>query len=314
MSGMDPRLLMWLGFGLLAAAGVLLGTVVVSRRKELPMSRRRPDVPPPPSILSRASTAATETVGRLMAGRSATMDEMLYLAGIRTPARDVVVVLIVGAFVAFIIGLVLVNWFLGLLLALLVPVAFRLVVTVRTDRRRSAFGGQLSEILQTLAANLRAGNSLPQAMNVLAGEAEEPVRGEFARVGNELRVGRSMNLALDAVADRMKSEDFRWVTQAIAINREVGGNLADVLDGVAHTMRERAALRRQVDALSAEGKMSGWVLMALPVAVFLLVSMANPGYFEPLLTKPAGWVMIGLSLVLMVIGGFWLNAVTKIKY
>lgn len=314
MSGGDSRTLMWLGFVLLAAAFLLVVTVVVQRRNELPMARRRPDVPPPPSLLTRASTAATETVGRLMAGRSATMDEMLYLAGIRVPARDVVVMLISGSVVALFVGLVLVNWFIGLVLALAVPGVFRLMVSYRTDKRRSAFGIQLSEILQTLAANLRAGNSLPQAMNVLASEAEEPVRGEFVRVGNELRVGRPMNLALESVAERMKSQDFLWVTQAILINREVGGNLADVLDGVANTMRERSALRRQVDALSAEGKMSGWILIALPFGVFLVVSMANPGYFEPLLTQPVGWVMIVMSFVLMVIGGVWLNAVTKIKY
>lgn len=314
MSGLDPRALMWFGFALLVLAAALVAVAVMPRRNELPMSRRRPDVPPPPSLLTRTATAATETVGRLMAGRSATMDDMLYLAGIRAPARDVVVLLIIGAVVAFGVGLVLLNWFIGLVLALAVPGVFRLVVSFRTDRRRSAFAGQLSEILQTLAANLRAGNSLPQAMNVLAGEAEEPVRSEFVRLGNELRVGRPMTLALESIAERMKSEDFLWVTQAIAINREVGGNLADVLDGVAHTMRERAALRRQVDALSAEGKMSGWILMALPFGVFLLVSVTNPTYFEPLLTQPVGWVMIAMSFVLMVIGGFWIKAVTKIKY
>lgn len=311
---MDSPVVMWVGLVLLVGAVMTFVMALAPRRNDLPLSRRRPDLPPPPSLLTRATTWTTEGMGRLLAGRSSGFEELLYLAGIRTPVREVAVMLVSGTIIAFTLGLIVANLAVGLLLAVLVPGVFRLVVALRRDRRRAAFTQQLSEILQTMAANLRAGTALPQAMQVLATEAEEPARSEFVRVGNELRVGRPMNDALNDVARRMDSEDFGWVAQAIAINREVGGNLADVLDGVANTMRERAALRRQVDALSAEGRMSGWVLMALPFGVFFLISLSNPGYFGPLVSNPLGWVMIAAGVVLLVIGSVWLNAATKIKY
>lgn len=310
----DSPALLWLGLALLIVALGLGAAALAPRRYTLPMSRRRPDVPPPPGVLARLTSTATDGVGRLMAGRGSGLQDVLYLAGIRADAREVGVLVLSSMVVAFAIGLIGANAFLGLLLAVLVPLVFWLVLVSRTSRRRSAFSEQLGEVLQTLAASLRAGTSLPQAMQVVATEGDEPSRSEFTRVGNELRVGRPMSDTLEAVAARMQSQDFSWVAQAIAINREVGGNLADVLDGVAGTMRERAALRRQVDALSAEGRMSGWVLMALPIGVFLLVYVMNPTYFAPLLGTPIGWLLIAAAVVLMIIGGIWLNAMTKVKY
>ncbi|SDB87029.1 tight adherence protein B [Raineyella antarctica] len=310
----DSSVLMWVGVALLVLAVALVFAALVPRRYDLPMARRRPDVPPRPGPLARMTTAASNRIGRLMAGRSDGLQEMLYLADIRYDPRDFALLIVSAAVIVFAVGLLIANVLIGLLLAVLVPVVARLVVSVRTSRRRQAFSDQLSEILQTMAANLRAGTSLPQAMQVLASEAEEPARSEFVRVGNELRVGRPMNNALEAMADRMKSTDFGWVAQAIAINREVGGNLADVLDGVAFTLRERAALRRQVDALSAEGRMSGWVLMALPFGLLLVISTMNPHYFDPMLQNPIGWLMIGLGVILLILGAIWLKVSIMVKY
>ena len=115
-----------------------------------------------------------------------------------------------------------------------------------------------------MASSLRAGHSLLRAMDAVSQEADAPTSEEFARLVNETRVGRDLAEALDEIAERTASEDFAWVAQAIAIHREVGGNLAEVLDAVGHTIRERNAIRRQVKALSAEGKLSAIVLMSLP--------------------------------------------------
>jgi tight adherence protein B len=112
----------------------------------------------------------------------------------------------------------------------------------------------------------------------------------------------------------MASDDFVWVTQAIAINREVGGNLAEVLDGVGHTIRERNQIRGQVKALSAEGKLSAYVLMALPIGVVLFLSMANPAYIGKLVESLAGYVMVGVCVVLMVVGALWLRKVVSFKF
>ena len=153
-----------------------------------------------------------------------------------------------------------------------------------------------------------------QAIASVAREAEEPTKDEFARILNETRVGRELRIALDETAARMASDDFVWVTQAIAINREVGGNLAEVLDGVGHTIRERNQIRGQVKALSAEGKLSAYVLMALPIGVVLFLSMANPDYIGKLVENLAGYVMIGVCAVLMIVGALWLRKVVSFKF
>ncbi|MEH6381194.1 MAG: type II secretion system F family protein, partial [Dietzia cercidiphylli] len=115
-------------------------------------------------------------------------------------------------------------------------------------------------------------------------------------------------------ARRMGSEDFEWVTQAIAINREVGGNLAEVLDGVGHTIRERNQIRRQVKALAAEGKLSAYVLMALPFGISGFLFMSNPEYISKFTEGLLGYTLIGVSVVLLVVGALWLRKVVNIRF
>ena len=112
----------------------------------------------------------------------------------------------------------------------------------------------------------------------------------------------------------MGSQDFVWVTQAIAINREVGGNLAEVLDAVGHTIRERNQIRRQVAALAAEGKLSAYVLMALPFGIGGFLFVSNPSYIGVLTQSPLGWGMIAAGVVMLTIGGIWLSKVVRIKF
>ena len=175
-------------------------------------------------------------------------------------------------------------------------------------------GNGSDEILQMMAGSLRAGYSLPQAVATISQEAGQPVAQEFARVTNETRVGRSMIESLNDVATRMRNEDFYWITQAIAINREVGGNLADVLDTVSKTIRERTQMKRQVAALAADGKLSAIILMLLPFVVTLFLFVSNPEYIMRLFTDPLGWAMLAAGVIMLGIGGFWLTKVINLKY
>ena len=120
--------------------------------------------------------------------------------------------------------------------------------------------------------------------------------------------------SLEETAARMDSEDFRWIGQAIQINREVGGDLAEVLEQVAGTIRERSEIKGQVRSLSAEGKMSAVVLMGMPIAVAVMLSVINPGYMSVFIEKPIGNVLIVVSGVMFVIGGFWMSRTVKIKF
>jgi tight adherence protein B len=112
----------------------------------------------------------------------------------------------------------------------------------------------------------------------------------------------------------MRSEDFVWVSQAIQINREVGGNLAEVLDQVNETIRERSEIKGQIKALAAEGKFSAYILMAMPFGIVLMLIVVSPGYMTPMFSHPLGWVMIGLSGVLMTIGGLWMRKIIDLKF
>ena len=112
----------------------------------------------------------------------------------------------------------------------------------------------------------------------------------------------------------MRSEDFRWIAEAVAINQEAGGNLSDVLDQAGKTIRERNEIRRQVKALSAEGRMSALVLLLLPVGVFLLVSLFRPGYFAPLFTSVLGIAAIVAAVILMTVGSLWMRVAVRVRF
>ena len=184
----------------------------------------------------------------------------------------------------------------------------------RISRRQAAFADQLDDSLQLMASSLRAGHSLLRSVDSVSHEAEAPTSEEFARIVNETRVGRDLNEALDEVAERMGSEDFVWVAQAIAIHREVGGNLAEVLDAVGHTIRERNQIRRQVKTLAAEGKLSALVLMVLPFGVGGFLLVASPGYMTKFTDSLIGCGLLVVGAVLLVVGGLWLRKTVQVKF
>jgi tight adherence protein B len=301
----------WILLGLAGLTAVVLGALPDNR---LPMSRRRSGSAAQGTGLQRAATVATNTVDKFMRGRSGSLDVILEEAGVTTPAKDLIVILGAVAMACFAIGVVLQQPVLGVLMALMCPVVGRMLLSMLADRRRKAFGSQLDEILQMMAGSLRAGYSLPQAVATISQEAGDPVAQEFARVTNEARVGRSMMDSLDDLARRMRNEDFYWITQAIGINREVGGNLADVLDNVSKTIRERTQMKRQVAALAADGKLSAIILMLLPFVIALVLFVMSPSYISKLFAEPLGWGMIAAGAVMLAIGGFWMSKIINLKY
>ncbi len=302
------------GWTLLGLAGLLTFVLLMLPNRRLPLARRRPGSQDTGSGLKKIAGAATDTVDKVMRGRGGSLNAILEEAGVTTPAKDLIVIVGAATLACFAFGLVAGQPVVGVLLALLCPMAGRMVLSMLADRRRKAFGGQLDEILQMMAGSLRAGYSLPQAVATISQEAEQPVSTEFARVTNEARVGRSMMESLDDVAARMRNEDFYWITQAIGINREVGGNLADVLDNVSKTIRERTQMKRQVAALAADGKLSAIILMLLPFVITLVLFVLNPTYIMKLFTEPIGWMMLGVGAIMLAIGGFWLAKVINLKY
>lgn len=198
---------------------------------------------------------------------------------------------------------------LGLLLGLVGPWLF---LVIREGRRESAFLAQLPDSLQMLAGSLQAGYSLAQALDTVVREAPAPLSQEFNRALIESRLGIPIEDALEGIAGRMSSQDFSWVVMAIRIQREVGGNLAELLTTVAATLRERERLRRQVSVLSAEGRLSAWVLGSLPPVFALYLAVARPEYLQPM-ASPLGLIMVIVGLSLLAVGAFWLSRVVKVQ-
>jgi tight adherence protein B len=308
-----------LAAGLAAVVGALLllaFLVVPAGPGRVPLSRLDPAVAPPTSTLAGAGAVAGAAVEKALSkrGRLATLAETLEGAGIAmTPSDLVLLVALLGLVSGSVLGLLVSPWLIvpGLALA---PVTARLVVSLKAARRRAAFADQLDDSLQLMASSLRAGHSLLRALDSVSQEAESPTAEEFARIVNETRVGRDLGDALEETADRMGSEDFRWTAQAISVHREVGGNLAEVLDAVGTTIRERNAIRRQVKALSAEGKLSAIVLMALPFGIAAFIAISNPAYLAHFTRSVLGWGMLGLAVVLLLAGGLWLKKMVSITF
>ncbi|MET4093209.1 type II secretion system F family protein [Arthrobacter sp. UYCu712] len=165
-----------------------------------------------------------------------------------------------------------------------------------------------------LAGGLRAGHSLLRSVDAAAEESEEPMKDELTRVLNETRIGRDLGESLNDVARRTENDDFASITRAIDIHREVGGDLAHVLDNVGETIRDRNQIRGQIRALSAEGRMSAMVLMALPIVMFIGLTLFNPMYSRVFLTTIPGYLMILTTVVLLTVGGFWLSRLIKPKF
>ncbi|MFA5890208.1 MAG: type II secretion system F family protein, partial [Actinomycetota bacterium] len=189
---------------------------------------------------------------------------------------------------------------------------FRMVLARKIERRRSLFLAQLPDTLQLLAGSLQAGYGFMQGLDTLVQESSPPTSSEFGRVLTETRLGSPVDEALKAMADRLDSDDFRWVVLAINIQRQVGGNLAVLLQTVAGTLREREQVRRQIKVLSAEGRLSASILTVLPFLLAGYISLVNPGYITALVIEPIGRVMIAGALVMMGVGIAWMRKIVNI--
>ena len=210
-------------------------------------------------------------------------------------------------------GLVITRSFVAaLLLAVFAIGTSFFVVKFLARRRFKKFQRLLPDTLQLLSGTLRAGYSLPQGMEVVSKEIADPMGQELRRAMTEARLGRELEECLAGVSERMASPDFAWAVMAISIQREVGGNLNELLNSVADTMIARERLRREVGALTAEGRMSAGILSCLPPGLGLIMWVMNPGYISLLFTTFIGNVFLGLGTVSAAIGLAWMKKVITI--
>jgi tight adherence protein B len=297
---------------------LILGLVVMPADPRARLTRARlsatqaaADRPSPSQITQRLSAAADDFLERR--GRRQTLAVLLEVAGISLRTGEFMVLVLAIAVIVALAGLALAGPLAFLLGIAAVPLAAWALVRILADRRRTAFGDALPDNLQLLTATLRSGYGLLQGLDTLAREAPDPAGAEFRRVLLEVRVGRDPGDALRALAERMQSEDFEWVVGAVEINREVGGDLASILDNVGETIRERQRLHRQMRALTAEGRISGYVLTALPPLLALVLALTSPDYIGRLGSGP-GLVMVGFGVVMLAVGWLWMRRLCRIEF
>jgi tight adherence protein B len=264
---------------------------------------------------SQAAQTAVVWTRRVMSDvATARLSDRLDLAGMKaTPAEWTLLRVCVAAGLAALLTLPTTWWIgvpLGLVLGWLVTA---LVVRARIAKRRAAFADQLPDVLQLVASSLRSGFSLAQSIDAVVRDDTPPVAGEFSRALAATRIGAELEDALDRVALRMRNADLTWIVMAIRIQRQVGGNLAEVLMNTVATMRDRSQTRRHVRALSAEGRLSAYVLIALPVGLAAVLFWLRPEYMRPLHTTVVGVVMLSVAAVLVVLGSLWMRKLVRVE-
>lgn len=291
---------------------VMFAGVRARRRREMGLAKRlgRRGAPVGEQALSEDEGSTTQWVPEALAtagerfaeatGFSEKLDMRLERAGVPILAGEFVALTAVSAVLgALFAALLLQNLLFILLIGGVIALVPWLWMMRAESKRQRALNDQLADTLSILASSLRAGYSFLQALDTVSKEIGEPSAEEFQRAVAEIRLGRPVEDALLAMADRVGSEDLLWAVLAMNVQRQVGGNLAEVLDIVAETVRERSYLRRQVGVLTAEGRISAAILTALPFLVLIYIAIVQSDYIEPLFTTTRG-------LVLLLGGGLWM--------
>ena len=183
----------------------------------------------------------------------------------------------------------------------------------RQNRRLRAFNDQLGDTLVLLANALKAGYSFAQAIDVVAKKAVPPISVEFGRVVREMNLGASPDDSLRKMVNRVESPDLDLVVTAVSINQAVGGNLAEILETISHTIRERIRIKGEIRTLTAQARASGWVITGRPIGLGALMYVLTPGYFRPMTQSVVGWVMIGVGMGLILFGNFLIRKVIAIE-
>lgn len=299
---------------------ILAGYVAVNRRQLVAgdtlrarLASSAPASVAASSILKDETTSGFVALNRLLAGKdfTAALTAQIERSGSRLSVGEFVLLSLLCAGVGFLVGRSI-----GLLAAPIIAAACGylpyLNLKRKATKRLDNFQAQLPESIDMLVNAMKSGYSLQAAIKFAGEESPDPLGPEFARVYDEQRLGMEMRGALLSLQERVSILDCRMFVTALLLQRETGGNLAEVLTNLATLMRERVGLRGQIDALTAEPKMSAVVLGLMPVALFLIVASINRDYMAPLWTTPGGRLLSLYALVSIVLGYLVMKKIGKI--
>lgn len=245
---------------------------------------------------------------------SRNLDFKLRQAGIPLYGAEFIIIAIVGSLIVALVSyIVTMNIFSAPAIGILVPLILWSWLSILIRRRRNAFTEQLGDCLTTVANALRAGYSFQQAMDVVAKEMEPPISTEFARVMTDIAMGVTLESALDQMNRRVGSPDFDLVVTAVLIQREVGGNLAQILDTISDTINERIRMKREINALTAQGRLSAWVLIALPIFMAAFCWTFNKDQMMVFITEETGRYAIIFAIIMEIFGYIVIQNIVDIE-
>jgi len=185
-------------------------------------------------------------------------------------------------------------------------------VSFRKSSRLKAFNGQLADTITLMANSLRSGYSFPQTIDLISKESPPPISEEFRRAVREIGLGMSVEAALNNLNKRVPSEDLDLMLTAVTIQFEVGGNLANILDTIGHTIRERVRIKGEIQTLTSMGRASGWIITLLPIGLGIMIMLINPGYMGPMFVFP--WLCMPICAGIMIaIGGYLIMKIVTIE-
>ena len=244
--------------------------------------------------------------------RWAAFAEDVDIAGLKASPERIAVWTVAGTLLVAAAALALGNPVLAVL-ALPAPVVARMVVSARANAARRKFESQLADNLQVVASAMRAGQTFAGALAVSVEDASEPAKRELHRSVVDERLGVPLDEAIGRVARRMRSEELDYVGLVATLQRETGGSTAEVLDRITQTIRERAELKRLVRGLTAQGRLGGGVVTAIPLALAALFAVIQPGYFDPLLHNAFGLMCLGLGAAMLTVGWIAIRKIVDIE-
>ncbi len=314
---MDPFIIV-IGVVLLIAIGLLLvgltgrstGSDLVERR----LGRREKEAQEQ-GEKGLAEIGVSAAVNRAVAGRGFADNLAIQIAqaDLKWTVGEF---LVFSLLMAIVLGLVFyfINRYIfipvGILIGFFGP---RIYLGMRKSSRLKAFDNQLGDALNLIVNSLRAGYSTTQALEVISKEMPSPISDEFGRVVLEQQLGVSFDVTMANLLRRMPSPDMDLVITAMSVQREVGGNLAEVLDAISFTIRERVRIKGEIKTLTAQGRITGLLITGLPFILTGLIYLINPEFMSGMFEDPCGWVMLGVALFLLVIGYFTVSKITNIE-
>jgi len=268
------------------------------------------------TILKHAAAGPLPGVDRLMArtGAGMSLSRLIEQSGVRTtPGAIVLVSLVAAAAAGLLTRLLVMNPFAPPLAAAFAGIAPYAWLVHRRTSRRKRFEEQFPEALDLMSRAIRAGHALQTALGMAAEELPDPVGPEFKKTFDQQNFGLPLRDALNEMAVRIPLLDVRFFVTAVLIQRDTGGNLAEILDNLAHVVRERFKIRRQVRVHTAHGRFTGYVLLALPAALAIALSFINPEHMQVLFREHMGQMMLMGAIVMQTVGFLWIRQVIKIE-